>query len=238
MRYDLLALTLVFLAVLWFMHRRHRAAVKAQRASVFEACLPLFESYRVTQDDIDFPVLTGRYRGYPVRLQPIVDHVAVRKLPSLWLLVTVQGDIPYEGVFDFLVRPMNTEFYSPSASLGAEIEIPPGWPQHAAMRSDAPERMPPLDLLRPHIALFDDPKMKEFLVTPRGVRLVYQANEAARAYYLVLRQAQFEDIVIPAGLVRRLLESAIAVHQTLAPGTQPDDRHERHDESRRSALAV
>lgn len=238
MRYEILALTLAFITVLWLMHRRHRATVKRARTSFFDDCLPLFDSYRVTQDDIDFPVLAGRYRGYSVRLQPIVDHVAVRKLPSLWLLVTVQGDIPYEGVFDFLARPLNTEFYSPSASLGAAVEIPPGWPQHAAIRSDAPGRMPPMDLLRPHIALFDDPKMKELLVTPRGVRLVYQANEAARAHYLVLRQAQFEDIVIPAGLVRRLLESAIAVHQTLAPGAQPDDRHERHDESRRSALAV
>lgn len=239
MRYDLLVLALVFVAVLWLIHRRHRAAVKARRAGLFEACLPLLQSYRVTQDDIDFPMLTGRYRGYPVRLQPIVDHVAVRKLPSLWLLVTVRGDVPYEGVFDLLARPLNIEFYSPSAGLETAIESPPGWPRHAAIRTDAPGRMPPMELLRPHLALFDDPRMKELLVTPRGVRLVYQANEATRAHYLVLRQAEFKDAAISADLARRLLDEAIAVHETLAPGAQPNDRHEsRHDEARRSALAV
>lgn len=239
MRYDLLALALAFLVILRAMHRRHRAALKARRARVFDACLPLFESCRVTQDDVDFPMLTGWYDGYRVRLRPVVDHVAVRKLPSLWLLVTVQGAVPYRGVFDLLMRPLNTEFFSPSSSLETAIAVPPGWPSHAAIRTDAPEEMPPLALLEPHIAMFDDPKAKELLVTPRGVRIVYQLGEASRAHYLVLRQAEFEDMAIPAELLRRLLDRAIAIHRSLASDVSQPCGYERHDQSGRpAAIAV
>ncbi|WP_425450236.1 hypothetical protein [Virgifigura deserti] len=242
MRYEILALALTFITVLWLMHRRHRATIKQTRTRFFDACLPLFDSYRVTQDDIDFPVLAGHYRGYRVRLEPIVDHVAVRKLPSLWLLVTVHGEVPYKGIVDLLARPLNTEFFSPSAGLDTAIEIPPGWPPHASLRTNAPEQMPPMHLLTPHIAIFDDPKTKELLVTPRGVRIVYQANQATRAHYLVLRQAEFKDVAVPAALVQRLLDQAIAVHQTLADGrtegSRQNERHDADDRRHEPALAV
>ena len=242
MRYEILALAVVFITVLWMMHRRHRAATKRTRTHFFDACLPLFESYRVTQDDIDFPILVGQYCGYSVRLEPIVDHVAVRKLPSLWLLVTIYGKVPYTGVLDLLARPLNTEFFSPSAGLDLAIEIPPGWPSHASLRTNAPAEMPPMHLLQSHIAMFDDPKTKELLVTPRGVRIVYQADQATRSHYLVLRQAEFKDAAVPAVLAQRLLDQAIAVHRTLAGGsteeTRQNERHDAHDRPHEPALAV
>ena len=218
MRYEALALAALFGAVLWGMYRRRRAAVKAGRAGLFDACLSLFDSYRVTQDDIDFPVLTGRYRGHPVRLEALVDDIALRKLPSLWLLVTLRGPVPFAGVFDLLVRPQNVEFYSPSAGLDTTIGVPPGWPPHAAIRTDRPGDMPPLDLLQGHIGMFDDPRTKELLVTPRGVRIVYQANQAQRAQYLVLRQAEFAEPTLSRDLVRRLLDRAVALYGDLAAG--------------------
>jgi hypothetical protein len=61
------------------------------------------------------------------------------------------------------------------------------------------------------IAAFDDPRMKELVITPRGVRLVYQAAQGERADYLVLRQARFAQERGDAELVKSLLDRAIAI---------------------------
>jgi hypothetical protein len=215
MEYGLLFLIAFIVCILWIMHRRKRSAVKAERAVMFNDCTDLFEKYRIVQDDIYYPVLDGRYRGHDFRLEPIADHIAFRTIPSLWLLVTLRKRIPYEGIFDFLVRQRNVEFYSPSSKLRIDIDIPEGWPQHAVLRTNNPEGMPPRERLEPHIAFFDDPKAKELLVTPKGVRVVYQARQAERSYYMLLRQVVFEDINLSADLVRELMDRCIAVYRGL-----------------------
>lgn len=204
-----------FAVALWYLYQRGQAAVKVRRGAMFGACLGLFETYRVTQDDVSYPVLRGRYRGYEITLEPIADHIAVRKIPSLWLLATVHGKVPFTGVLDFIVRPHNLEFYSPASRLESMLPVPPEWPQNAWLRTDDPDRMPPIDRLTPHISFFADPKVKELLVTPHGVRLVYQLDQSIRAYYMVLRHVRFDGLVAAEELVRELLDRAIAIHEDL-----------------------
>lgn len=214
-RYDIVGLVLLAVAGLWLVHRRERGSIKLQRGAFFDDCLDLFSDAHLAQDDVDYPVLQGRYGDHRVRLEPVVDHVVIRKLPSLWLLVTVFGELPIKGTIDFLVRPQNTEFYSPSAGLPESLPIPPGWPQHAHLRTDMSGRSAPVGLLTPHMGMFDDPRTKELAVTPRGVRIVYQVGQAERAYYLVLRQARFNDLRVDRELARRLLDRAIAVYNSI-----------------------
>ena len=215
MEYGLLFLIALIVCILWIMHRRKRSAVKAERAAMFNDCIDLFETHRITQDDIYYPVLEGSYRGHDFRLEPIADHIAFRTIPSLWLLVTLRKSTPYEGIFDFLVRQRNVEFYSPSSKLRIDIDIPEGWPQYAVLRTNNPEGMPPQERLEPQIAFFDDPKAKELLVTPNGVRVVYQARQAERSHYMLLRQVVFEDINLSPNLVRELMDRCIAVYRGL-----------------------
>ena len=215
LRYDVLAICVLFGAALWLIFRHDRRAAQAVRGAFFRECVALVDDCRVVQKGLDFPVLSGSYRGHNVRLEPVVDHIAVRKLPSLWLKVSVFADLPIPGTLDFLVRPQNTEFYSPSGHLPLTLPIPSGWPQHALLRTDLEDRSVPVHVLTPHMSMFDDPKTKELVVTPRGVRIVYQASQAERAYYMVLRQAEFGDTRLPATLAARLLEQAVAVYNSV-----------------------
>jgi hypothetical protein len=215
-RYDIAVLCALFAAALWLIYRRDRIRTKAARAAYFDDCSFLFEDCRVVQEGTDFPTLEGRHRGYRFRLEPVVDHMAVRKLPSLWVKASLIGALPVPGAVDFLARPQNTEFYSPSASLPFSLRIPPEWPQHAILRAEIEDPALPLELLAPHIHIFDDTKTKELLVTPHGVRIVYQASQGERAYYMVLRQPEFGDPRLPAPLARQLLEQAIAVYSSAA----------------------
>lgn len=183
---------------------------------MFAECLELFESYSLVQDGLAFAVLSGTYRGRRVELETVVDNVAFRKLPSLWLKVTLRAPVPYDGVFDLLMRPRGSEFYSPFAELDHEVPIPSDWPRDAVVHGDDPARMPPTALIAPHVRLFADRRMKELLVTPRGVRLVYQVSQAERTHYVVLRQIEFPDPRVPATLVRRLLDAAFDLHASVA----------------------
>ncbi|HKF64282.1 MAG TPA: hypothetical protein VKB42_23115 [Dongiaceae bacterium] len=221
MRWDVLAVAAAALIALSWLYRRDRERFRRLRGGFFSGCLDLFEQYRVVQDDVDFPVLTGRYRGHEVRLEPIVDHMTMRKLPSLWLQVSLIAPVPYQGIFDLLVRPRGTEFYSPSIDLAYDMRLPPGWPSDAALRSDDPARMPPLAIMGQHRYLFEDQRLKEMLVTPKGVRLVYQVQQAERAKYAVLRQIEFLDNTLPPALARRLLEATIAIRASLIAEAVP-----------------
>jgi hypothetical protein len=249
LRYDILALCILAVCALWLIYRRDRAGKKAVRGSYFDDCRTLFGECRVEQTGLEFPILDGVYEGHRVRLEPVIDHMAVRKLPSLWLKVTVLGALPIGGTIDFLARPQNTEFYSPSERLPLTLRIPAGWPQHALLRTDIEDRSVPVDFLTPHMRIFDDAKTKELVVTPRGVRIVYQAAQGERAYYMVLRQPEFGAARLSVTLARRLLEEAIAVYNSAAtlpnhgtreppPGVEQGGRDlRRHGTAERNARA-
>jgi len=72
----------------------------------------------------EYPKLRGRYRGHAVAIDAVVDHIAVRKLPSLWLRATVFGEIPYRGSCDVMARSHGVEFYSPAGDLDHVLKLP------------------------------------------------------------------------------------------------------------------
>jgi hypothetical protein len=205
---------LLAFAVLPLLYLRDVGREKRQRGMLFHSCLDLFPRHRVTQQGRDYPVLTGIYAGHSVRLEPVLDTMAARKLPSLWLKVTLLRPNPERPVFSFLMRPDGNEFYSPNREMAHRCTIPPSWPQNALFCADQDED----DLetrLDAHMTLFADPRAKELVASPHGVRLVYQVAQAERAHYLVLRQARFENAVVDPAMVRRLLDGAIVIAASL-----------------------
>jgi len=206
---------IVAAVMMWRFQRDHVRRVRRERGAMFDAVVPLLDEPQLEQQGIDYPSLEGRYRGYDVRLRPLDDHLGYRKLPSLWLVVTVKRNLPVEGVFDFIVRPENLEFYSPSGRLAHSLPVPPGWPQHAWLRSDHPAGMPPVERMAPYIADFEDRRLKELVVSSRGVRFVYQAHQADRRRYRIVRSVMFEDVRVDPALARRLLDRAIQIGDDL-----------------------
>jgi hypothetical protein len=202
------------LAVLPMLYLRDMAREKRQRSLLFEPCLDLFPRYRVTQEGRNYPVLTGDYAGHLVRLEPVLDTMAARKLPSLWLKLTLLQPNPARPVFSFLMRPDGNEFYSPNREMAHRCAIPPSWPNNALFCADEDdgELKTRLDT---HMGVFTDPHAKELVASPVGVRLVYQIAQAERAHYLVLRQARFEKPVADPAVVRMLLDSAIEIAASL-----------------------
>jgi hypothetical protein len=107
------------------------------------------------------------------------------------------------------------EFYSPASQLRKDITIPEGWPKDAVLRTNIPDRMPPREMIEPYITFFDDSKAKELLITANGVRFVYQARQAERSHYMLLRQVVFEDIRLSPDLVVNIMNRAVALYTDL-----------------------
>ncbi|HLH11196.1 MAG TPA: hypothetical protein VKV77_04860 [Methylovirgula sp.] len=220
-------LAILFVAVLWltWSYRRERERRRMMRGAFFAECCPLFEKWVITQDHLHYPVLAGRYQGLDIEIEPIIDDLTVRKLPSLWIKVSLKAPVRYSGIFDLLIRPRGMELYSPAFDLPFEIARPQDWPADAIIRSDDSANMPPLAVFAEHLHLFDDPKMKELLVTPKGVRLVYQAAQASRGTYAVLRQSEFAETRLAPGLAARLLQAAADIYRSVGPQKRPAVRH-------------
>ena len=222
----LAVLVILMFIVLVRTGRRERAAVRALRAAIFDPCLPCFDDYRITQDGPAFPVLEGRMGGYRLLLEPIADALVMRKLPVLWLRLTLLEPLRGKATLSLLVRPQGTEFWSPSAQLAHRLPLPAGWPEHALLRSDRLALQPLLASLNPHVLeFFANARAKELAVSPRGVRLVYQLDQARRSNYLVLRTALFDHGTLAPDLLSALVERASGIHRALAGAPEPAPTH-------------
>jgi hypothetical protein len=208
----------VGIATLAVMYRRNRMIVRHRRGAIFAPAYELFDSYQATQGGIDYPSLTGQYRGRQFHLDAIVDTLTFRKVPVLWLRVSLLAPLPSSATLDIMVRSQNAEFYSPANDLPHQLRPRTDWPADASVRTDDPRRAPDLAVIDRHISVFQRPATKELLVTAKGVRLVHMLDQARRAEYLVLRQAEFENAAVDKDLLRDLMDRTIALHKDLTGG--------------------
>ncbi len=131
-------------------------------------------------------------------------------MPPLWLLVKVKAKVRGFGTLDYIVRPSNNEFYSPSWQWDGNLAIPSNWPQHANLKyQDQFIDLKLIDSLVPQ--MFADVNMKELLVTPEMTRLTYMVKQAERGEYLIMRNAIYENTPISRTIVETLLKQAIAI---------------------------
>jgi hypothetical protein len=207
----------ILAALVYMMFGKYRRDARRKvvaRSTVFDDCKDLLQQVQASRDKANLPVLHGNYGDYKVALSVVEDTIAWRKLPPLWLLVKVSANKPTEGSLDYIVRPANNEFYSPSWQWDGNLTIPPTWPQHAIIKY----LHKPIDmcLLEHHVpSLFADDKMKELLIMPEFLRLTYMAKQADRGEYLIMRNAVYNDTPIEKMLVESLIKKAIAIRQTL-----------------------
>jgi hypothetical protein len=203
------------LVVLPILYGWESARARRQRDGFFSDSAKLLDEGRVTITGQAWPRLEGRYRGHTVRLELVLDDMSWRKVPSLWLKTTLLLPNTDRAVLDYLMRPQGQEFYSPSSEMVHRLAIPENWPQNAILCADEVESVAQLGPLSPHMTLFEDPCAKELVVSPQGVRLVYQAAQADRSHYLVLRHAKFPIAAVPPALARQMLDRAIAIAAAL-----------------------
>lgn len=211
----ILLLIAVPLALLVWMNRRDQGRRRRSRSALYEPAYDLFQSYRVEQRGADFPTLTGRYRDRNFHLDAVIDTLTFRRLPVLWLRVSLLEALPGMATTDILVRAQNNEFYAPGNDLPFQLPVPAHWPDGTHAKTDDPARAPARELLDRHMDFFALPQAKEMLVTPKGVRLVRLIDQGERAEYLVLRIVDFRGSQVSADVLRDMMDRCIALSDDL-----------------------
>jgi hypothetical protein len=159
--------------------------------------------------------LTGRYNGHTVQVKAITDTLAIRKLPSLWLMVTIPEPLPVGATFDMMMRPAGPVTFSNFDMLSHTLPLPAGFPEDAVIRSDDPSRAISSGVIQPFLHRVYDRYFKELLITPRGLRLVRLLAEADRARYGVLRQAEFGDVRLGPTVLRDMIVALLALRSDI-----------------------
>lgn len=172
---------------------------------------PIFEQRGADEH----PRLSGTYRGFPVQIYPLVDTLATRRLPALWLMVTLQDKLPLKAHFDLMMRPAGPTTFSNFDHLPHTLDQQEGFPEQAVIRTDNAEDVLPASLLEPHLEPFFGPRAKELLITQNGLRIVWLLAEAERARYGVLRQAEFGKVQIEGLLAQDILDRLIAIRKDI-----------------------
>lgn len=171
--------------------RDHRRTLAARRA-LLDDCRGVLDGDAWSAGGDGFPALGGRAEGRPVEVVLIPDTMVVRRLPQLWLAVTMKGKAAGTPSLSILARHTGNEFYAATAELPLRLEPPAGLPADVLVRGDRPQAQLLCDRLAPELAgLFADPRLKEVTLTPNGVRIIRQVAEGERGEHLLLRQADF-----------------------------------------------
>src|SRR5919205_598335 len=160
-----------FLATIVFGSHLVSKLIRARRARreaperLFGAATAIFdEAHLEATGTVGYPQLAGIYRGHRVQVRPVIDTLAVRKLPALWLLVTIPRPLPLTATFDLMMRPAGPMTFSNFERLPITLPHIPEFPELCVVRTDEPAQLPPLWLIAPHLEMFADPHAKELLI--------------------------------------------------------------------------
>lgn len=198
----------------WTTVQAHKAR-KTGRASYFRAVEPLFTKVTTRVEPTGFARMTAHFDGTAFDLQAIPDSLTFRKLPALWVMLTLPAPMPVKATLDIMARPAGNEPFSHFANLSQSLPCPSSLPEGTGLRSDDATGVPPLELIAPHLAVFADPKVKELVISPKGLRLVILADEAERGRFLIFRDAEVGTAPLSAERLTPLISTLLALRHTL-----------------------
>jgi hypothetical protein len=204
------SVAIVLAALILRQYRRAEAKTAGQGNVLFAPILSLFELPVVERGHTaGVWTLSGLYRDKHFQLKTVVDTLATRKLPSLWLMVTLPEPLPLTSTTDLMMRAAGVSSFSNFDFLPHTLSLPAGFPEQATIRSDDSQSNAIVSLMQSHLGLFRHGRGKELLVSPRGLRMVVQLAEADRARYGVFREANFAGNAIEASLAKEIMDTLV-----------------------------
>lgn len=195
----------------------HRTTL-AQRRGLLDEAAALFDNARIGFAPDHFPILIGRLEdGRQTKIELIADTMVTRRLPQLWLRVTLsEAGECRRPTIGALARPTGAEYYSLVHDM-SEWMTPPETDASLLMRGDGRATSWQVERVSTLFRqLFADPKVKEAVVTPRGTRIIRQAAQGERGAHLLLRQIRFPITTISPDLVSKAVAEASALSKALA----------------------
>lgn len=210
------ATLLIWLA--WTTVKASRARTAA-RAGYLSVIAGLFDRTVTRTEPTGFSRMTGHLGPQAFDVQVVMDSLTFRKLPALWVMLSLPDPLPVKSTLDIMVRPTGNEPFSHFSNLPQSLPPLEGLPEGTAIRSDDAAKLPAAAILEPHLAIFADPKVKELLIAPKGIRLVILAEEADRGRFLIFRDAEMGREPLHPSRLSPLIDTILALRKTLIEAT-------------------
>ncbi len=209
--------------LLWLLRANWHAARSRStaRAGYFAAVTPLFDRVTTRPTPTGFSRMTGHVGPDGFDLQALLDSLTFRKLPALWVMVSLPVPLPLRATLDIMARPTGQEPFSHFSQLPQSLPCPDSLPPGTGLRSDDATAVPALEQLAPHLGIFADPKVKELLISPKGLRLVILGDEADRGRYLIFRDGEVGQQPLPPARLLPLLDALRALRDDLTDKGAP-----------------
>lgn len=193
-----IVLVLLFGATVTTVGVRDHRRLRSQRMPLLDDAARAVDDPVLSHGGDGFPKLSGLHTGSQIIAELIPDTMVVRRLPQLWLSVTLISPNKTLPAFGVLVRHSGNEFYALTPQFAERLEPARGFPNEVFVRGQGAGAQQLLDELREPLAtLLADPHIKEVAITPKGLRIVRQAAEGRRGDHLLLRQANFDLSRVP-----------------------------------------
>ncbi len=191
-------------------------ARRAARAAYFAEVAGLLDQPFVKVQPTGFARLAGQRAGLRFDLQALPDTLTFRKLPALWVLITLTERIEVGTELHIMARPTEAETFSHYGLMPQSVALPPGFPGDCGLRCEDALLLPPREVIASLAGWFNDPRVKEVVIAPHGLRLVLLAEEAERGGYLLFRDAEMGRRPLAAGRVLPHLAALALLRDDLA----------------------
>ena len=203
--------------------RQHRR-LKVEQAGLLDQVAGVLEDERPERDATGLPALRGRHDGHEARLDLIIDALALRKLPRLFLRSAIHRPLPVSAPVFAVRMTSGSGMVESDPRLSRGVPTPAAWPDDVLLRTieDGPVPLPAALHGLGH--LFDDPRTASVTVSPRGVRVSWEAARGDVAAWRVSRGARF-GTPVSAELARELLDTTAAVADALTVTAAARARH-------------
>jgi hypothetical protein len=202
--------------MVWMALRDARAAA-AVRHCLLDTGLNILEAPKFSIQPSGFPKIEGTLHGRSFRVALIPDTLTFRRLPQLWLDVTLKRDLP--AVHDriaILVRPSGADYYSLTDHLRDYLLPPAGFPDSCLVKGQGAGAQALLKRIAPcAVRLLQDSKIKEIDVSPRGIRILRQFAQGNRGSHLILRQSVFDGALLQADELEDMINAVLQIENTL-----------------------
>jgi hypothetical protein len=211
-----ICVAILLVTLLWRQYRREEAKRADQGRKIFEPVFSLFENPELKRGTTaGVWTLTGHYRDLPFQLKTIADTLATRKLPSLWLMVTLPEPQAVNSTTDMMMRAAGISSFSNFDFLPHTLSLPYGFPEQATVKSDVTTPNDVFSVLPRHLEIFHHGRGKELLISPKGLRIVVQLAEGDKARYGVFREANFADAIIDKNLAMQIMDTLISLQNDI-----------------------
>ena len=194
--------------------RQHRRR-KSEHQRLLAEVTGVLQDARTGLDASGMPFVEGRHEGHDARLDLVIDALALRKLPRLFLRAAIHRLLPVAAPVFAVRLTTGSGMVESDPRLSRTIPTPASWPEDVVVRTTENGTVPVPDALLDVGRLFDDPRTSSVMVSPRGVRVSWEAARGDVAAWRVSRGARF-GTGVPAALAHELLDVAARLADEVA----------------------